>query len=70
MSLLSRLRKKWNYETNVPRCATCAEYLPARVYLKRDSIPIQAKPLCKAGHFHVAPLACCDKWHRPGETLA
>lgn len=70
MSKIGQLRKKWNYETNVPRCATCAEFMPARVYLKRDSIPAQAKPLCKAGHFFVAPLACCDNWHRKDEVLA
>lgn len=70
MSKLSQLRKAWNYETNIPRCATCEEFMPPRVYLKTDSLPVQAKPLCKKGHFHVAPLSICDKWHRKGEVLA
>lgn len=70
MSALSQLRKKWNYETNVPRCSTCVEFVPARVYLKRDSIPVGAKPLCKKGHFHVAPNSCCDNWHTKKDVLA
>lgn len=69
MSHLSQLKKKWGYETNVPRCSTCAEFQPVRVYLKRDSIPVQAKPVCKAGHFQVAANSCCDRWHTKTEVL-
>jgi hypothetical protein len=70
VSYISRLRKQWNYETDVPRCGTCAEFQAPRVYLTRDSISARSKPLCKAGHFQVSANACCDKWHRKGEVVA
>lgn len=70
VSHISRLKKQWGYETNVPRCSTCVEYLPPRVYVKRDSIPVKTEPLCKKGDFFVAAHSCCDHWHSKTEVLA
>lgn len=61
MSALSRLRKQWNYETNVPRCEVCKNYRRGKTFL-RNSLPVTSQPLCKLGSFTVKPTACCDKF--------
>jgi hypothetical protein len=70
MSALGRLRKRWNYETNVPRCLNCTHYRKPGIFL-RDSLPIKSPAMCKAGDFTVAPNACCDRWEsKDGDRLA
>ena len=70
MSTLSRLRKKWNYEPNVPRCVNCVSYRKPGLFL-RDSLPVKSPAMCKLGDFVVTPNACCDRWSgKNGERLA
>jgi hypothetical protein len=71
VSKLSQLRKKWNYETDVPRCCNCVHFKNPVVYVVRDSLPRRSHPLCKAGDFTVRPNAVCDKWTGiDGSTVA
>ena len=59
--MLSRRRRAWNYETNVPRCENCAHYRKPGTFL-RDSLPRTSPPQCKLGEFIVKPTAVCDRW--------
>ncbi len=69
MSKLGKLRKKVNYETNVPRCQTCVHYRKAPTFL-RNSLPIKGQALCVQYHFTVAPMSVCDSWKSSsGDTL-
>lgn len=69
MSLLKRLKSKWNYERSVPRCETCEQYQRPGFYL-RDSLPRPIPPRCKLGGFEVKPAGVCDKWKSErGEVL-
>lgn len=70
MSKLGQLRKRVGYETNVPRCETCAAFKKPYVYLTTNSKPARSKPLCKINQFTVQPLSCCDQWAgQDGSTL-
>jgi hypothetical protein len=62
MSKLSQLRKKMGYETNVPRCETCASYKKPYIFLSTNSIPKRSPAFCRTADFTVQPNACCDKW--------
>lgn len=69
MSRLSRLRKKVNYDTDVPRCQTCIHFRKSRTFF-RDSLPVKSHPLCHKHDFIVAPMSVCDNWQdRKGSTL-
>lgn len=71
MSKLGQLRKKVHYETNVPRCETCASFKKPYVYLTTHSITAKSQPLCKLHQFTVRPLSCCDQWAgADGSTLS
>lgn len=71
MSKLGQLRKRINYETNVPRCETCVAFKKPYVYLMTNSLPARSKPLCKAHQFTIQALSCCDKWTgKDGSTLS
>lgn len=69
MSKLGQLRKRVNYETDVPRCASCLHYRHSMVYL-RDSLPRVSQILCVLHQFNVRPNAICDKWTgKDGDVL-
>lgn len=68
MSAISRLRKKWNYEGDVPRCEICASYRKPVVFLK-DSMPRKSPAMCKVGAFSVKPNAVCDMWNDKDGTV-
>lgn len=69
MSKLKQLRRKWGYETDVPRCETCVQFVPARYYL-RDSLPRPVPPMCKAAGFQVGANSVCDRWTgKAGDVL-
>lgn len=70
MSKLSSLRKKVHYETNIPRCESCASFKKPYIFLKTNSETGRSKPLCNKHSFTVAPNACCDNWTgNDGSTL-
>lgn len=62
MSKLAKLRKAWNYETNVPRCENCASFQKPYVYVTTDSNTKRSHAVCKLGWFTVQPNAICDRW--------
>ncbi len=69
MSMLSRLRKKVGYDTDIPRCQTCKQFRKPGSFL-RDSLPVKSPAMCKQHDFTVQPLSVCDSWtSRSGETL-
>lgn len=69
MSRLGRLRKKVNYETDIPRCQTCVHFRKSRIFLK-NSIPIKSQAMCHKHEFTAAPMAVCDDWKdSKGNTL-
>ena len=64
-----RKRRLWNYESNVPRCATCIQFQRAHVGT-RGGKPHLVEHTCRRGSFPVSPVACCDKWrNKRGETI-
>lgn len=70
MSKLGQLRKRVGYETNVPRCETCAAFKKPYVDLTTHSKPARSKPLCKINQFTAQLLSCCDQWAgKDGSTL-
>jgi hypothetical protein len=70
MSKQARLRKRVNYETDIPRCENCSHYRKPGKYLI-DSLPRTSPPQCKLHEFVVRPNACCDYWRGlKGEGLA
>lgn len=70
MSKLARLRKKVNYETDIPRCETCTHYRARRIYLY-DSLPRVAQTICAKHSFWVRANAVCDTWAgKDGSALA
>lgn len=69
MSKLSQKRKKWGYESSVPRCATCVNFKPGGFFLL-DSLPRHFGPKCKEGGFGVDLVGVCDRWKgKDGSTL-
>jgi len=68
VSLLSRRRKKWGYETDAPRCSNCSQYRKSGVFLV-DSLPRKSPAMCKLGAFVTRPNACCDKWEGADGTV-
>jgi hypothetical protein len=70
MTTVDQRRKACNYETNVPRCATCKRVLKPRQYLLANT-PVLGQWHCTLWHFDVRPNACCDKWkNKKGEVVA
>jgi hypothetical protein len=61
MSKLSRLRKKWFYESQAPRCINCAHFRKPGIFL-RNSLPVKSPPICSAGDFITGPNAICDNY--------
>ena len=71
MNYMSQLKKKLNYETNVPRCETCVSYRRQKYLLTTDSIPVKRiVPICFKHGFTVAENSVCDSWNdKSGATL-
>ena len=69
MSKLGALRKRWNYEENIPRCETCSWCKRGKIYLI-NSLPRKAPPLCTKGNFQTKINSVCDNWEsKKGEVL-
>lgn len=69
MSLLGNRRKKWGWESDVPRCQTCTHCRPPPSYLMNGTMHT-GKPLCEIGEFFTRQNAVCDRWQgKKGETL-
>jgi hypothetical protein len=62
MSFLSKLKKKVNYEHNVPRCAICANFQKSKVVLTTDSMTKRINHHCNRHGFSVALNSVCDTW--------
>lgn len=67
MSKLSQQRTRMGYQTNVPRCESCANYRKPYVYLTTYSAPTRSKAQCVRFHFSVQPNARCDEWTKKPE---
>lgn len=71
MNSADRLKARWNYDPDTPRCGNCAGYRRAamRVHMPREQALVG--PMCAKGKFPVQPTGSCDKWsHRlTGERL-
>lgn len=69
MSRLSKLRKKVNYDTDIPRCQTCIHFRKSQTFF-RESLPVKSHAMCHKHEFTTAPLAVCDSWtDSKGHTL-
>lgn len=70
MSKLSQLKHDWNYDTDVPRCATCVHFKTAMIVLTTNSRTKRINHHCGIGFFRVAQNSVCDKWlGADGSTL-
>lgn len=58
---LKELRKKVDYEPDIPRCENCVNYQSEAIFM-RNSIPKRVNSQCKAHHFSVKPGAICNTW--------
>lgn len=58
MSMLSQKRKRWEYQSQAPRCEICHNYRRPGLFL-RDSLPVKSPPMCKSGEFIVTAHAIC-----------
>ncbi|MCM5682909.1 hypothetical protein M8A51_25585 [Schlegelella sp. S2-27] len=50
MSFLSKIKKKWGYETDTPRCENCRSYRRPGQFLV-DSLPRKSPAMCQLGDF-------------------
>lgn len=65
-----KLKRKWNFEADVPRCGNCKSFMRAKTKL-RDGDVVRMTSKCKAGQFACAENDCCDEWTgRDGTRLA
>ena len=70
MSAAKRLRKKVDYELDVPRCANCASYRKGRAVLTTNSMTRWQKPWCVTNEFQIHEQAVCNLWtSKKGEKL-
>jgi len=61
MSYLSRLKKLWDWESDVLRCDNCSYFKRQHTYLK-NSLPMIDRARCLLGGFGTNANAACDKW--------
>lgn len=71
MSHLGQLKKKWDYETNVPRCSTCTHFKQSMIVLTTDSLTKRVNHHCGLGGFTINQNAVCKNWQdkTTGDTL-
>jgi hypothetical protein len=70
MSYVSQIRKKWQYEKNVPRCATCVNFRKSAAFALWGSLPQVAKPQCILVPMNVGQNDLCRKWtNEAGDIL-
>lgn len=70
MSKLGQLKRKVNYETSVPRCATCIKFKEASIRLSTNSQTYRKHAHCKEHYFTISPNGVCDDWKsNKGEVL-
>lgn len=71
MSYMSKLRKKWDYEKDVPRCENCKHFRESYVKLTHDSLTRRVHQHCDLGGFNCSKVGLCMKWEsKLGELLA
>ncbi len=62
MSAMSQLKKKWEYDRDIPRCENCKEFRETFVKLTTDSITRRVHQHCNAAGFTVRRVAVCKNW--------
>jgi len=62
MSYLSQIKKKVNYEQNVPRCAICANFRKSKIILTTESMTKRTHHHCEKHGFTVTQNSICDNW--------
>lgn len=62
MSKLGALKKAWDYEPSVPRCALCQHYVASFYRMATGSQAKVYNHHCHLGGFTVRPGGVCSKW--------
>lgn len=66
----ARLKRKWNFEQDVPRCGNCKSFMRAKSKLIEGNHVMRLTSKCRAGQFACTENDGCDEWTgRDGSTL-
>jgi hypothetical protein len=64
-----KLKQKWNFEADVPRCGNCKSFLRAKTKLVEGNV-VRMVSKCRAGQFACTENDGCDQWTgRDGSRL-
>lgn len=69
MSKLGILKKSWEYENSVPRCALCRHYVATFYRMTTNSQAKVYNHHCHLGGFTVRPNGICNKWQSSDGTI-
>lgn len=70
MSKLGQLKKAWEYESSVPRCAICTHFRESHIRLTTNSQTVRTNHHCALGGFTVSRNGVCRRWTgTDGSTL-
>ena len=65
-----KIKNKFHFEKNVPRCETCINFQESKIMMTTYSRTVRLNHHCKVHGFSITKTALCDAWQsEKGEVL-